>query len=184
MGDGRTTNCGRGESKRTCTVKQCPRSERLLADINTCSPSRQRAAGSMQQATARTLFETPNPFGLRVWPQADSELSCGTLFGDRRRSSGRLGFAASSVVEELREPLFRPVESTASNEEVLWIEQIACGYAHSAVMDANGRVFTCGEAASGALGHGTPLQVRPSRCLMYDSDQRLPHPMNERGQST
>lgn len=77
----------------------------------------------------------------------------GRLFSAGLGKNGRLGF--SSILEETR---FRRVERTSMNEEVLWIQDVCAGFAHTAALDTNGRVLTCGDGTTGALGHGTPFQ--------------------------
>ncbi|EKX46207.1 hypothetical protein GUITHDRAFT_56024, partial [Guillardia theta CCMP2712] len=72
----------------------------------------------------------------------------GDLFSCGNGSSGRLGYVGAR-----EEWLLRRVKTAANGEELSWINDVACGYAHSAIIDSHGRLLTCGQGAHGALGH-------------------------------
>jgi len=87
---------------------------------------------------------------LLVLTKAGRVLSCGS------GKNGRLGYVCST--EEWR---LRSVEEDAAGNSLVWVAQIAAGFAHSALLDHQGDVLTCGQGAHGALGHSFPPPAKP-----------------------
>lgn len=74
----------------------------------------------------------------------------GSLFGYGRNLNGQLGIGSTTT------PIATHTQVTSLGTNVA---SVACGQAHTAIVNKSGRVLTCGLNSNGQLGHGNTTQL-------------------------